>query len=132
MLLDESIRPPSQYLGGKLLEVTLDNGTKAWAFGSCQYVQSAVCNVEDHLEKSGEKLLYKATTPLSTGYHPEIDVSSKLGESEASYFHSLFRVLRWIVELGGPMGKFLAISPPPHNSQNQTAKKTRKMRPTTD
>ena len=38
VLRDESIGPPSQYLGGKLREVTLENGAKAWAFGSCQYV----------------------------------------------------------------------------------------------
>ena len=100
VLREESIGPPSPYLGGKLREVTLENGTKAWAFGSCQYVQSAVQNVENHLAKSGEKLPYKAPTPLSSGYHPEIDVSSKLGESEASYFHSLVGVLWWIVELG--------------------------------
>ncbi len=100
MLQDESIRPPSQYLSGKLCKVTLDNGTKAWAFGLCQYVQSAVHNVVDHLAKSREKHPYKAPTPLLSGYHPEIDVSSKLGESEASYFPSLVGVLRWIVELG--------------------------------
>ncbi len=100
MLREDSIRTPSQYLGGKLCEVTLENGNKAWAFGSCQCVQSAVQNVENHLAKSGKKLLYKAPTPLSSGYRPEIDVSSMLGESEASYFHSLVEVLRWIVELG--------------------------------
>ena len=100
VLREESIGPPSQYLGGKLREVTLENGNRAWAFGSCQYVQSAVRNVEDHLAKSGEKLPYKAPTPLSSGYRPEIDVSSELGDTEASYFHSLVGVLRWIVELG--------------------------------
>ncbi len=100
MLWEESSGPPFRYLGGKLCEVTLENGNKAWAFGSCQYVQYAVQNVENHLAKSGEKLPDKAPTPLSSGYHPEIDVSSKLGESEASYFHSLVGVLRWIVELG--------------------------------
>ncbi len=47
MLQEESIGTPSQYLGGKLREVTLENGSKAWAFGSCQYVPSAVQNVED-------------------------------------------------------------------------------------
>ncbi len=57
-------------------------------------------NVENHLAKSREKLPYKAPTPHTSGYHPEIDVSSKLGESEASYFHSLVGVLQWIVELG--------------------------------
>ena len=100
MLREESIGSPSQYLGCKLCKVTLENGNNAWAFGSCQYVQSAVQNVENHLEKSGEKLPYKAPTPLSSGYRPETDVSPKLGESEASYFHSLVGVLRWIVELG--------------------------------
>jgi hypothetical protein len=64
---EESIGPPSQYLGGKLRKVTLENGNKAWAFGSCQYVQSAVQNVENHLTKSGEKLHHKAPTPLSSG-----------------------------------------------------------------
>ncbi len=33
VLQEESIGPPSQYLGGKLREVTLENGNKAWAFG---------------------------------------------------------------------------------------------------
>ncbi len=97
VLREESIGPPSQYIGGKLCKVTLENGNKTWAFGSCQYVQSVVQNVENHLAKSGEKLPYKAPT---LWYHPEIDVSSELGESEASYFHSLVGVLQWIVELG--------------------------------
>ena len=57
VLRDEYFGPLSQYLGGKLRLVTLDNGVKAWAFGSCQYVQSAVKNVEEHLAKIGEKLL---------------------------------------------------------------------------
>jgi hypothetical protein len=38
VLREESIGKPTNYLGGKLREVTLDNGTTAWAFGSCQYV----------------------------------------------------------------------------------------------
>ncbi len=77
------IRPPSQFLGGKLCEVVLENGTKAWAIGSCQYVQFAVKNEEDYLGKSGEKLPYKAPLPLSSGYCPEINVSPELGEVEA-------------------------------------------------
>ncbi len=56
-------------------------------------------NVDDHLAKAGEKLPYKAPTPLSSGYRPEIDISPELGETDASHFHSLVGVLRWIVEL---------------------------------
>ncbi len=100
VLREESIGPLSQFLGGKLCEVTLENGTKAWAFGSCQYVQAAVRNVEDHLAKTGEKLPYKAPTPLSSRYCLEIDVSPELGDTDSSYFHSLAGVLQWIVELG--------------------------------
>ncbi len=37
VLKDESIGPPtSMYLGGKLRQVELLNGVKAWAFGSSQ------------------------------------------------------------------------------------------------
>jgi hypothetical protein len=38
VLQEESIGPPTQYLGGKLHEVMLINCTQVWAFGSCQYV----------------------------------------------------------------------------------------------
>jgi hypothetical protein len=73
---------------------------KAWAFGSHQYVCAAVKNVQEHLDKKGLKLPYKAPTPLSTDYRPEIDVTPELGEADASYYHTLIGVLRWIVELG--------------------------------
>ncbi len=93
ILQEESIGKPTNYLGGKLREATFDNGTMVWAFGSCQYVQAAVKNVEEYLASKGEKLPYKAPTPLSRGYRLEIDVSPELGGEEASYFHSLIGVL---------------------------------------
>ena len=100
VLKDESVGPPSMYLGGKLRQVELLNGEKAWAFGSSQYVQSAVKNVYEHLAKQGMKLPCKAPNPLTFDYHPEIDVSQELGEDDASYYQTLIGVLRWIVELG--------------------------------
>lgn len=78
----------------------LENGAASWAFSSTQYVQEAVNNVEQYLLKRGEKLLAKATAPMSKGYRPEIDMSEELGEDESSYYQSLIGVLRWIVELG--------------------------------
>jgi hypothetical protein len=93
VLREESIGPPTQYLRGKLCVVTLENGTKAWAFDSCQYVQAAVRNVKAHLAKIGEKLPYKAPTSLSSRYCLEIDVSPELGATDSSYFHSLVGVL---------------------------------------
>ena len=100
VLKDESVGPPSMYLGGKLRQVELLNGEKAWAFGSSQYVQSAVKNVYEHLARQGLKLPCKAPNPLTFDYRPEIDVSQELGEDDASYYQTLIGVLRWIVELG--------------------------------
>ena len=99
-LKEESIGPPSQYLGGHLRQAEMPNGIMAWVFGSSKYVQDAVNNVETYLKKKGESLPAKAKTPLSNGYRPEIDTSDELGPQEASYYQSLIGILRWMVELG--------------------------------
>ena len=46
---EESIRIPKVYLGGKLSEVVLSNGARAFTFSSSKYVQGAVSNVEAYL-----------------------------------------------------------------------------------
>ena len=97
---EESIGVPEIYLGGRITQVVLENGVKAWGFSSSQYVQSAVKNVEEHLDGKKMKLPLRANTPLSPGYRPEIDISEELDDEEASYYQSLVGVLRWIVELG--------------------------------
>ena len=99
-LKEYSIVPPTHYLGGKLLEVELENGQKWWAFGSKQYVKAAVKNVTEYLKKRGEGLAAKAVTLMTSDYRPEIDITPELGEEDAAYFHSLIGVLIWIVELG--------------------------------
>ena len=98
-LKEKSIGPPTQYLGNKVSQVTLDNGTTCWSISSSQYIQAAVKNVEDHLDKKGEKLPPRAKSPWSTGYRPETNISPELSSSDAAYFQSLIGVLRWIVEL---------------------------------
>lgn len=97
---ESSIEKPSIYLGGKCREVELDNGVKCWAFGSSQYVQEAVKNVETWLGRSNRSLPRKAEQPFKPGYRPELDVSRELNHEEASYYQSLIGILRWIVELG--------------------------------
>ena len=100
-LKEESIGPPDLYLGGRLREVLLANGAKAWAFGSKQYVEAAVQNVESYLEKQSRyKLPKKAETPMQTSYRAELDVSPELDSTLAAYYMSLIGILRWIVELG--------------------------------
>ena len=55
-LKEASIGPPSQYLGGKLRQVTTANSQKCWVFGSTQYVKAADDNVEEYLGTEGQKL----------------------------------------------------------------------------
>ena len=62
-LKENSIGPPTQYLGNKVSQVTLENGTKCWSFSSSQYVQSAVKNVEDYCDKQGLGMLPKVKSP---------------------------------------------------------------------
>ena len=88
-LKPESIMPPSQYLGGRLSSVTLDNGQKAWSFSPSQYVQEAVRNVENYLAKLNKKLTTNNKTPMVTSYRPELDVSPILEGSDAAYYQSL-------------------------------------------
>ena len=82
-LKEASIGPPSQYKGGKLRQVTMANSHKCWAFVSTQYVRVPVDNVEEYLGTKGQTLQLKATTPLSSKYRPEVDITDELDEDEA-------------------------------------------------
>ena len=102
-LKEESIGPPTIYLGGRVHKVQLENGVWAWSFSSSQYVQSAIKNVEEYIgkpENSHLKILTKAETPLMTSYRPELDVSPELTPQDSAYYQSLIGILWWIVELG--------------------------------
>ena len=66
-LKEESIGPPTIYLGGYLHKVELMNGVKAWAFSSSQYVQEAVKNIERYLDLKGGTLP-RVETPIQTSY----------------------------------------------------------------
>jgi hypothetical protein len=48
----------------------------------------------------GEKLPYKAPTPLLSRYCPEIDISSELNKNNATNYHSLIGILQLIVKFG--------------------------------
>jgi hypothetical protein len=68
---------------------------------SCtQYLKEAVKNVELELAKANQVLRGKPSTPLQSGYRPELDISPILGPDQANYYQSLIGILRWAVELG--------------------------------
>ena len=91
--LKKSIGPSIQYLGDKVPQVTLDNGTICWSITSLRYIQAAVKNIGDHLVKKGDKLPSRAKSSWFTGYRSETDISSELLSSDASYFQSPIGVL---------------------------------------
>ena len=103
LLEEESIGPPTVYLGGRVCKEQLVNGVWAWSFSSSQYVPSAIKNVEEYVgrpKNSHLKIPSKAETPLMTSYRPELDVSPELMPRDSTYYQSLIGILQWIVELG--------------------------------
>lgn len=73
-LKEAPIVVPDIYFGYYVLKVILDNDDIVYAFGSNQYVQVAVSNVDKYLNGHTSKLPFRAMTQLSSIYQPEADV----------------------------------------------------------
>ena len=99
-LKGDKAEKPSMYLGAQLSEMVVDNGTKCWSISAEKYVTLAVANVEEKLNKEGNRLPSRCYTPLSSNYRPELDVSSELKADGVQYYQELIGILRWAVELG--------------------------------
>ena len=80
-------------------QVELDNGVKVWSFGSSQYVQAAVKNVEEYMKNHSKKPLPTKghINPLTSNYCPEIDIFPELEPQYGSYYQSLIGILRCMV-----------------------------------
>eukprot|EP00957_Ditylum_brightwellii_P121896 9295825-Ditylum_brightwellii.AAC.1 len=72
-LKEDSLGPPSCYLGATINVYTDRDGVECWATYSDEYVKIAVAEVERYLEKEGCKLKGKAACPYDINYRPEID-----------------------------------------------------------
>ena len=106
-LKEESVGEHKLYLGGKIIKKAYETkeGIKdLWSFSSSQYIQNACKNVKQYLKnetRPGFKVTKKDNrSPISSGYRPELDETEELSPEDASHYHSLIGVLRWIVELG--------------------------------
>jgi hypothetical protein len=91
---------PTFTLAANFENFELENGNKAWDFGSSQYIQAAVKNVENYLKSQHFVLPTNATAPLWSNYRPKLDIIPELSPNDASHYQSLIGILRWMVELG--------------------------------
>ena len=82
-LKDDKIEPPSDYLGAVLGQMDVD-GKTGWYLSSEKFLKSAIENVEQTLQQSGQRLPSKCKTPISSSYRPELDTSPKLKEDGQS------------------------------------------------
>jgi hypothetical protein len=99
-----SVGEPTTYLGAQVKKWTIegsDNPDKPrWAMSSEKYVKAALRDVETELDRVHKRLPSKAPTPLTSGYHAELDATPELDARRASYYQGQIGVLRWVVELG--------------------------------
>lgn len=96
---NNAIVEPEMYLGARLKKRKL--GTyECWTMNSNDYIQAAIKNVEERLSRTGGKLVKRATTPMSSGYKPELEKSEELDAEDTQYFQELIGILRWATEIG--------------------------------
>jgi hypothetical protein len=63
-------------------------------------VKQAIMNVEEELKRNNRRLCGCFSTPMVSGYRPELDYSPFLDDAATNYYMELIGILRWIVELG--------------------------------
>jgi hypothetical protein len=72
-------------------------------------VKRVITDVEMELALVDKMLPTKVITPMSTGYHPELDQSPELDPRRASYYQGVIGVLCWACKLG-QVGILVAVS----------------------
>jgi hypothetical protein len=92
-----SVKQPELYLGADIKKWYIDGseepGKACWAMSSTNYTKKAIFEVERELKAADKRLLTRVTTPLSTGYRPEIDATPELDADRQNYYQGLIGVL---------------------------------------
>ena len=91
------------YLGAKIKYHKTPNGMWSWTMSPSKYVCESCKNCKDHVNNNFDgkyKLPKQAPNPFVMGYEAELDTSTLCNPEEASYFQSIIRVMRWMIEIG--------------------------------
>jgi hypothetical protein len=91
-------RPGQESSAADMEDIEIDEDRFMSFCLKCKYLGSDF--VETELDKVGKTLTKKLSTPMTSGYRPEVDVSPELNDEQAKCFQNLIGVLRWSVELG--------------------------------
>ena len=98
-----SIGDPHIYLGSKVTNMNLANGTLFWTLSPSKCVQEAVRKYDQALRDTyggTHKLPKNAPNPFPMGYKPDMELTTHLGPELVSYYQSLIEVMRWMLEIG--------------------------------
>ena len=98
-LKGDKTEPPDMYFYTQLGTMQVD-GNEGWIMSSEKYVKSVIQNIEEMLQKTGQRLPSKCKTPLAYGYRPELDVTPELKADGLHQYQELIGILHWAVELG--------------------------------
>ena len=98
-LKGDKIEPPDMYLGAQLGTMHVE-GNEGRFMSSEKYVRSAIQNIEETLQKTGQQLPSKCKTPVAYGYRPELDFTPELKADGLQRYQELIGILCWVVELG--------------------------------
>lgn len=71
-----------------------------WALSAYSYTKKAIEEVEREVTAANIRLPTKVTTPLSSGYRPELDNTLELDPNRQNYYQGLIGIFIWICELG--------------------------------
>lgn len=91
-LMEKSSELASLCVDGQLRRLILDDGVKAWAFSTSEFVQETVKSVKKYLATTD-----RAETP--TSHLPEVKVSLGPKSTDSTCNQSFTGILRWFVEL---------------------------------
>ena len=97
-LKGDKIEPPDMYLGTQLRTMQV-KGHEGWFMSSEKYIKSKIQNIEETLQKTGQRLPSKCKTPLAYGYCPELDVTPELKAESLQQYQELIGILWWAVKL---------------------------------
>ena len=96
-LKDRSVKEPDMYLGADVKKWYIAESEKPgkvrWAMSSTKYTKQAIADVEVELDAIGKRLSRKVTTPLASGYQPELDQSYELNAEKLNCFQGLIGIL---------------------------------------